>query len=116
MPNHSRSLAAIGLVTTFNRGGRPEMAHSRFMGSHCKLLFLNTENTEDTERFPSVQYRAHVERDLADGRAAGMSGTPSFALGTHRNDALVGVRIVGAQPYAAFESRINELLAPRPVN
>ena len=44
--------------------------------------------------------------------SAGVSGTPSFVLGkTAPGSTLEGIRIVGAQPYPAFESRIKTLLA-----
>ncbi|HEU4367490.1 MAG TPA: DsbA family protein [Methylomirabilota bacterium] len=61
----------------------------------------------------SEKYRAEIDRDMADGMSAGVTGTPSFVLGrTSAGPSLEGVRIVGAQPYAAFESRIKALLGP----
>ena len=44
--------------------------------------------------------------------AAGINGTPSFIVGTVKGDTLDGVVIVGAQPYAAFDRAIREILAP----
>jgi protein-disulfide isomerase len=44
-----------------------------------------------------------VTEDMAQGRAAGVSGTPGFVIG--------GELIVGAQPVSAFQPIINELLA-----
>ena len=59
------------------------------------------------------RYRAEIDRDVADGMSAGVTGTPSFVLGrTSPGASLEGVRIVGAQPYAAFEARIKALLGP----
>jgi len=58
----------------------------------------------------SEKYRAEVEQNMAEGRAAGVSGTPSFVLGRTDKDAVDGVRIVGAQPYAVFDSRLKEFL------
>lgn len=58
-------------------------------------------------------YGAEIDRDVAEGMSAGVTGTPSFVLGrTAPGPSLEGVRIVGAQPYPAFDSRIKALLAP----
>jgi protein-disulfide isomerase len=62
----------------------------------------------------SGKYRAEVDQNMAEGRAAGVSGTPSFVLGRTDKDAVDGVRIVGAQPYATFDSRLKELLEKVP--
>ena len=60
----------------------------------------------------SESHRAAIDRDLAAGLSAGVSGTPSFVLGRTTPGAILeGIRIVGAQPYPAFESRIKALLA-----
>jgi protein-disulfide isomerase len=72
----------------------------------------------DVEKFnacvTSGKYRAEVDQNMAEGRAAGVSGTPSFVLGRTDKDVVDGVRIVGAQPYNAFDSRLKELLAKVP--
>jgi hypothetical protein len=44
-----------------------------------------------------------------------ISGTPTFVLAKSAKDKLDGVRIVGAQPFAAFQSAIDGLLkSPSP--
>lgn len=48
------------------------------------------------------KYQAEVDKDFADGSAAGVSGTPAFFI----NDRLV----VGAQPFSAFQTVIEEEL------
>jgi protein-disulfide isomerase len=62
----------------------------------------------------SGKYRAEVDQNIMEGRGAGVSGTPSFVLGRTDKDAVDGVRIVGAQPYATFDSKLKELLAQVP--
>ncbi len=47
----------------------------------------------------SGKYRAEVDKDLADGTAAGVSGTPSFFVNGHL--------LVGAQPFSAFQTLID---------
>ena len=58
----------------------------------------------------SNKYAKDVEKDMAEGTLAGVSGTPSFVLGRIEKDKLVGVRLVGAMPYNQFEAKINEFL------
>ncbi len=50
----------------------------------------------------SGKYKAEVEKDSADGSAAGVSGTPSFFIN--------GRLVVGSQPYATFKAIIDEEL------
>jgi len=56
----------------------------------------------DTATFDSCldsgKHEAEVQADFRDGSAAGVSGTPSFFVN--------GVKLVGAQPFAAFEQVI----------
>jgi len=52
-----------------------------------------------------------VKKDIADGSAAGASGTPSFIIGkSTANGVVEGDLLVGAQPYASFEVLIEALL------
>lgn len=48
------------------------------------------------------KYRAEVDKDLADGTVAGVSGTPAFFIN--------GRLVVGAQPFSAFQAVIDEAL------
>ena len=50
----------------------------------------------------SQKYKNNVDQDLADGKAAGVSGTPTFYIN--------GRQLVGAQPYASFKTIIDEEL------
>ncbi len=52
-----------------------------------------------------------VRKDIADGSAAGASGTPSFLIGKTSPDGNIdGDLVVGAQPFAAFKAVIDPLL------
>lgn len=53
--------------------------------------------------FDSKKFEAEVNNDLADGQAAGVSGTPAFFIN--------GQLLEGAQPYANFKKIIDEELA-----
>ncbi len=51
----------------------------------------------------SKKFNADVSKDLADGQAAGVSGTPTIFIN--------GIAVVGAQPYSAFKTIIDKELA-----
>lgn len=55
--------------------------------------------------------KAEIQKDLADGQKAGISGTPSFVIGTLAADGTVtGERIVGALPYNGFQEVLDKYL------
>ncbi|MEO5700510.1 MAG: thioredoxin domain-containing protein [Casimicrobiaceae bacterium] len=58
----------------------------------------------------SDKYKDTVEKSYAEGLAAGISGTPSFVLGRMKDGKLEGVRMVGAMPYSAFDSKLKQML------
>jgi protein-disulfide isomerase len=57
------------------------------------------------------KYKAAIDKDIAEGMAAGVNGTPSFVLGRVVDGKLTGVRMVGAMPYEQFDTKIQEMLA-----
>jgi len=57
------------------------------------------------------KFKASIDKDIAEGTAAGINGTPSFVLGRVKDGKLQGVRMVGAMPYAQFDAKIKEMLA-----
>jgi protein-disulfide isomerase len=59
------------------------------------------------------RYTADIERDVAAGTKAGVTGTPTFVLGTADGTAVEGRRIVGSLPFPAFETQIKALLGER---
>ena len=56
------------------------------------------------------KFKAQIDQEIQEGGVAGVQGTPSFVLGYLENDKLQGVRLVGAQPYAQFDAKIQEML------
>ncbi len=62
----------------------------------------------------SGKYFAEIQRDVAEAGSAGIAGTPTFVLGRASEGAIEGIRIVGAQPYAAFDKIISEYPSKRP--
>lgn len=62
----------------------------------------------------SDKYKAEVQKDAAEAAKLQISGTPTFVLAKTTPDKLDGVRIVGAQPFSAFQSAIDGLLKAAP--
>ena len=50
------------------------------------------------------------DKDIAEGTKAGVTGTPSFVVGRVDKGRLVGLRLVGAMPYAQIEAKIREVM------
>lgn len=58
------------------------------------------------------KFKSQVDKDLAEAQKAGASGTPTWILGkTTSTDTIEGTIIVGAQPFSAFKSAIDQLLS-----
>lgn len=60
----------------------------------------------------SDKYKADVQKDASEAATLQISGTPSFVLAKSAKDKLDGTLIVGAQPFASFQSAIDALLKP----
>jgi protein-disulfide isomerase len=73
---------------------------------------LDTARYDACVKNPSTL--AAVEADAEEARSAGVSGTPSFVVGRAANGTVEGTSISGAQPYAAFATRLDALLAEAP--
>jgi len=62
------------------------------------------------------KHTEEINKDMAEGQKAGVSGTPSSLVGFVQDDGktVKAVKIVkGAQPYAAFKDAIDSLLSPK---
>lgn len=59
----------------------------------------------------SEKYKTKVDQDITEGTTAGVSGTPAFFVGksTSGNE-INGEIVVGAQPYSAFQTIIDQKL------
>lgn len=69
--------------------------------SYAKQLGLDTDTFNDC--LDSGKQEAEVQKDLEDGRAAGVEGTPAFQIN--------GQLVSGAQPFSVFQQVIDPLLA-----
>jgi len=61
----------------------------------------------------SGKYVSRLQKSLGDARSLGISGTPTFVIGKASGEAVEGVKVVGAQPYASFEEHIKSALAAK---
>lgn len=79
---------------------------------------LATEMKLDLRKFKACraapEYQTAAEADRTAANALGITGTPTFLVGTVRNGAFEGERVTGAQPIAAFDAKIEPLLAAQP--
>lgn len=79
------------------------------IGDIAKDLSLNT--SKFTACLSTQAQTDEVKQDIADGTAAGASGTPTFVIGkTTSNGEINGDLVVGAQPFAAFQAVIDPML------
>ena len=60
--------------------------------------------------FESDKYKTAIDKDIAEGTVAGVTGTPAFVLGRVVNGKIEGIRIVGAMPYGQFDAKIQDFL------
>jgi len=58
----------------------------------------------------SEKYRAEVQKDAAEAITLQITHTPTFVVGKSAKGKLDGMRIQGAQPFAAFQTPIDVLL------
>ena len=58
----------------------------------------------------SDKYKADVQKDAAEAATLQISGTPTFVLAKSSKEKLDGIRIVGAQPFVAFQAAIERFL------
>ncbi len=91
------------------------LAEDALMG-YAKELGLNGPSFK--ECLEGVAHDARIRADMAQGQAAGVTGTPAFLLGLTqpKGARFTAVRnIPGAQPFEAFRAAIDALLAAGPV-
>jgi protein-disulfide isomerase len=76
----------------------------------AKNLGLNVSQFQQC--LDSGKFKDEVDKDIADGIAAGVSGTPSWFIGKSSKDGFInGTLVVGAQPFPVFKTVIDSMLA-----
>jgi protein-disulfide isomerase len=111
--------AAVAARCAGDQGKFWELRHELIANADKLSKEMITQHAQDLKldmkKFQSCAdsdfYTADINKQVAEGTAAGVSGTPSFVIGKVENGQLDGVRLVGAMPYATFDAKIQELLA-----
>lgn len=81
------------------------------LSNHARSVGLNISNFESC--LHDGKLAAKVAADLGEAKQLGLTGTPAFLIGEVGKDGFVTAtrKILGSQPYAVFETVLNELLA-----
>ena len=58
-----------------------------------------------------TKFQADISKDMAEAASVGITATPSFVIGKTSAGPMNGVRVIGAQSYAAFDAKLKELAA-----
>jgi protein-disulfide isomerase len=86
------------------------------LGSESILKYgqkTNLDMTAFSACLKEKKFTSAIQKDTADAGALGISGTPSFVIGKTDKTEIAGVRIVGAVPFAVFDSTIKDMLASK---
>lgn len=109
---HQRAQPAAEAAQCANEQGKFWEYHDKIFAEQKALTDDDfkrhaTELGLDVEKFnacySSGKFRTDIQKDFADGQAAGVSGTPAFFVN--------GRFLSGAQPFEAFKVIIDEELA-----
>jgi len=72
---------------------------------------LNLDMKKFDTCLSSNKHAGKIDADVKEANSVGISGTPSFVLGkTVTKGKMKGEKIIGAQPYGAFEEKIESML------
>lgn len=112
LPFHANAQKAAEAAECAGEQGKYYEMHDKIFGNQSAITVPDLKNYAaqiglDTAKFntclDSGAMASEVTKDLADGTAYGVSGTPTFFIN--------GRELVGAQPFSAFETAINAELA-----
>jgi len=111
LPNHPNARPAAEASACAEAQGKFWEYHDRLFANpslndpdlkaHAAALGLDTEKFNTC--FDNRQQKAGIDKDIADGEAVGVTGTPAFFIN--------GRSVEGAQPFEAFKRVIDEELA-----
>jgi protein-disulfide isomerase len=88
--------------------------HQRDLGPAALTRYAEEAGLNRATLLAGIETRKHgeeIQEDIAAARAAGITGTPSFVLGTSDGQIIRGERITGAKAFQVFAGKIKALLA-----
>lgn len=112
LPFHENAENAALASMCANEQGKFWEYHDQLFENQEKMTLANLKKWAadlglNTDKFDSCldnqTYKDQVDKDVKDGQAAGVSGTPTFFIN--------GQRLVGAQPFENFKTIIDAELA-----
>jgi len=76
-------------------------------------IALGLDMPKFKECFDSGKHFGEIKREVAEGKKAGITGTPAFLIGFVQSDGRVKAvkKMVGAQPYNSFRYSIEQVLS-----
>lgn len=94
--------------TLSNKAGLPEGTTLASLAGSIEGVNVDSFNSCYSEK----RYEGKIATDIADGSAAGITGTPGFIIGVlDSNGNVEGLNVPGAQPFDVFKQVIDEQLA-----
>lgn len=73
---------------------------------------VNIDGEKFTQCYDAQKYNEEIAADIAEGNAAGVSGTPGFVIGKYDKDGNVtGFLVAGAYPYESFQMVLDGIIA-----
>jgi len=111
LPMHNRAMPAAEAAQCANEQGKFWEFHDKLFAAQQAMTDDDfkkyaTELSLDTAKFAecltSGKTKADIQKDTAEGQAAGVTGTPAFFVN--------GRFLSGAQPFEAFKAIIDEEL------
>lgn len=85
----------------------PDLSVSALKKSAMKIALNANQFNHCVE---SGKYAKDVDKEIAEGTQAGVTGTPAFVIGQSGGDKITGTLVSGAQPLTRFTQVIDELL------
>jgi len=86
----------------------PRALQPEALSAYAKVNGLNVKRFDIC--MMKKRHLKKIKQDMADANAIGITGTPSFVLARSGGKIVEGEKIIGAYPFAAFESKIEALL------
>jgi len=88
------------------------IANADKLGSDDILSYAQQVPQLDVDRFKacvkSDQFTEAIKKSVSDANGQGVTGTPTFLIGKTQGDVVDGIILVGAKPFAEFDSKLKE--------
>ncbi len=117
-PGHGTGQEAMKIALCANEQGKFWDVHGKFFANQDSITDVGALKSMAAQAgadpakldqcYASGKYDAKLSSDTAEGKNVGVSGTPTFFVGSEKAGYKI---IVGAQPYPFFKAAIDDVLA-----